>query len=305
MLHFQHHTKCDVKHHKLWRVIACVPGNVPDVSSEYTRDCVSHIYNRSDRTKDTSGSVANIHLFFSIWYLEFKQRHFYCRKMWMVPVLNPALPEHRYNRKYFFLSFCYVSLSVTCLDIVFWPVQGHGNSIVILFVNPIMTSWHAQDIPQYWLFVRGINRPLVDFPYKGRVMQTFDDVFAVNINNLLNKQSEKLPIIWDALVSLPSNPLPYPYHTFKRTVLPVFLTFPLEQPQNNYIIEFIVLFCSWEHGTVWIECVLHCNVKKLNAKPDIFLCIWWYYCHWMGCVRCRTSWTLPDRTQVRGTTRSI
>ena len=39
-------------------------------------------------------------------------------------------------------------------------------------------------LPDYWPFVRGIHQSLVDSPHKGPVMQRFDVLFVVSLNNL-------------------------------------------------------------------------------------------------------------------------
>ena len=49
--------------------------------------------------------------------------------------------------------------------------------------------WWCHHVLDYWLFVRGISRLLVDSPHKRAVMQSSDTCFVFTLHKLFNKKS--------------------------------------------------------------------------------------------------------------------
>ena len=43
--------------------------------------------------------------------------------------------------------------------------------------------------PDYWIFVCGIHRQPVDYQPKGLAMGSFDNLFIISMNELLNEES--------------------------------------------------------------------------------------------------------------------
>ena len=69
-------------------------------------------------------------------------------------------------------------------------ILGHGwiNTFQCVkhILHELVITWKC--FPCYWPFVRGIHLSPVDFPHNGPVLQSFDTLFDVSLNKLLNKQ---------------------------------------------------------------------------------------------------------------------
>ena len=63
-----------------------------------------------------------------------------------------------------------------------FPAQRASNS-------NSSSIWWCHHVLDYWLFVRGISRLLVDSPHKRAVMESSDTCFVFILNKLFNKKS--------------------------------------------------------------------------------------------------------------------
>ena len=79
---------------------------------------------------------------------------------------------------------------IMALHCIFFPQSKQAVTNAVPNINH-ESIWVRTDIPagkNYWPFVRGIHRSLVDSPHKGPVMQNIEVFFIITINKLLNIQ---------------------------------------------------------------------------------------------------------------------